>query len=81
MAQRDRGWRQWQRHRKMMRRLKKDWNQHYGDLECPCRTDPKVQARFADTPKNCSCWICGNVRRHEKGKRRLSLQERRMDLG
>lgn len=77
MTQRNRAWRQWQRRLKMMRRLKEDWNQHYDDLSCPCRTSRKVMARFADTPANCSCWSCGNVRRNEKGKRRLTMQERK----
>ena len=77
MALRDRGWRQRQRHLKMMRRLKEDWNQHYNDLSCRCRTDPKVMARFADTPAHCSGYCCGNRRRVEKGKDRLTPQERR----
>jgi hypothetical protein len=80
MDQRNRGWRQWQRQLKMMRRLKEDWNQHCNDLECPCRVDPIVRARFADTPASCSCHGCGNVRRVEKGKRRLTRQERLKEL-
>ena len=28
----------------MMRRLKKDWNQHYRNLDRPCRTDPKFRS-------------------------------------
>jgi hypothetical protein len=61
----------------MMRRLKQDWNHHYRNLVCPCRTDPKVQSIMADTPKRCSVACCGNPRRYEKGKGRLSMQERR----
>lgn len=26
----------------------------------------------------CSCWMCGNPRRHIKGAERLTLQERRL---
>jgi hypothetical protein len=65
----------------MMRRLKEDWNQHYNDLSCRCRVDPKVKARFADTPAHCSCYGCGNVRRVAKGKRRLTRQELQKEIG
>jgi hypothetical protein len=63
----------------MMRRLKSDWNQHYTDLNCECRTNPIVKSFFADNPKRCSCWSCGNRRRHGKGDERLTMQERRAD--
>jgi hypothetical protein len=29
------------------------------------------------TPVPCSCFMCGNYRRTQKGKKRLTLQERR----
>lgn len=74
---RTRAWRRWKRHAVMMRRLKKDWNQHYRDLVCPCQTDPTFRSIMADTPKRCSGACCGNPRRYEKGKAKLSLQERR----
>lgn len=77
---RTRDWRRFRRFVKMMRRLKLDWNQHYTDLECPCRVDPKVKSMFADTPQRCSCSSCGNRRRHEKGVARLSMCERRAPL-
>lgn len=77
MTERNRGWRQWQRHKKMMRRLKADWNQHYNDFTCPCRTDPKEMSRFADTPAFCSKRCCGNPRRFVKGDSRFTLQERK----
>jgi hypothetical protein len=80
MSERDRGWRHWQCQRKMMRRLKLDWNEHYDDFACPCRTNPRVMARFADTPAHCSCSGCGNIRRHEKGRKRLTMQERRSEV-
>lgn len=28
-----------------------------------------------DTPKRCSCWMCGNPRRYEKKSKRRTLQE------
>jgi len=46
------------------RRLSEDRNQHYRDLTCPCWTDPKAMARFKEQPKRCSCFMCGNPRRH-----------------
>ena len=33
--------------------------------------------KFIETPKMCSCWMCGNPRRHMRGKERLTVQERR----
>ena len=61
----------------MRRRLSEDHNQHYGDLTCPCWHDPKTMARFKEQPKRCSCYGCGNPRKYEKGRERLTLQERK----
>jgi len=61
----------------LQRRLKEDRNQHYDDLTCPCWTDPKAIARFKEQPKVCSCYMCGNPRRYEKGLNRLTVQERK----
>lgn len=58
----------------MRRRLKEDRNQHYNDLTCACWTDPKAMARFKEQPKLCSCWMCGNPRRH--GWNEVTMQER-----
>lgn len=33
---------------------------------------------WADNLALCSCWMCGNQRRHAKGKERLTLMERRL---
>jgi len=74
---RTRDWRRWKRHVKMMRRLKKDWNQHYRELDCPCQVDPKIRSMMADTPTPCSGWCCGNYRRYGKGRDRLTRPERR----
>jgi len=38
--------------------------------------DPK--ATLAEHLKSCSCWMCGNPRRHMKSDR-LTLQERKLD--
>lgn len=57
----------------MMRRLKEDFNQHYNQLDCPCRYDKKVQARMADTPKAHSCYQCDNPRKVFKGKKSAAL--------
>ena len=35
---------------------------------------------LARTPKPCSCWMCGNRRRHHKGDERNTVQERRADV-
>jgi hypothetical protein len=36
--------------------------------------------QLADNRKPCSCWMCGNPRRHMKGAERLTIQERRAHL-
>ena len=41
------------------------------------RGNPKA-LRWADNLALCSCWMCGNQRRHAKGKERLTLRERRL---
>ena len=33
--------------------------------------------RFADNMKSCSCWMCQNPRRSQKGSEKLTIQERR----
>ena len=35
---------------------------------------------YRDTTTPCSCWMCGNRRRHEKGREKLTRQERQQDL-
>lgn len=34
--------------------------------------------KFSETRKPCSCWMCGNPRRHLKGVDRLTIAERRI---
>jgi hypothetical protein len=70
---RTRAFRRHQAIRHMRRRLKEDRNQHYDDLQCACWHDPKAMARFKEQPKLCSCWMCGNRRKHEGA----TVQERR----
>lgn len=84
---RTRAERRWFRFVKGMRRLKEDRQQHTGTwrTDCPCWAEEagigrgRVFARFADTPKQCSCWMCGNPRRYYKAQmgEKLTLQERR----
>jgi hypothetical protein len=61
----------------MSRRLKEDRNQHYDNLRCACWTEPKAIARFKEQPKLCSCSVCGNPRKWQKGSGVLTVQERR----
>lgn len=63
----------------MRRRLSEDRNQHYDNLTCPCRTDPRAMARFKEQPQRCSWQCCGNERRWGKGADRLTMQERRLN--
>jgi hypothetical protein len=67
--------RRYAREVKAWRRIKEDRAQHGGNQPvfsaCPCFGDPdphvwgRTFARFADTPKACSCSGCGNRRRYE----------------
>ena len=61
----------------MNRRLKEDRNQHYDNLRCACWTEPKAIARFKEQPKVCTCRVCGNPRKWQKGSEGLTMQERR----
>ena len=74
---RSRAFRRHQAERNMRRRLSEDRNQHYGDLNCPCWTDPRVMARFKEQPKLCSCWMCG----HQRKIYGPTMQERRQEWG
>ena len=58
-----RAYRRWQTYVHMGRRLKEDRNQHYNDFSCPCWGDQRAIARFKESPKRCSCPMCGNPRR------------------
>lgn len=80
---RTRAERRYSRYVKKMRRLRENWAQHAAQRfrdplrePCPCTYDAKTMAMFADTPRRCSCWLCGNLRR-VYGNRRgaLSVQE------
>ncbi|MDR3640773.1 MAG: hypothetical protein P4L39_05575 [Humidesulfovibrio sp.] len=41
---------------------------------------PRNIGRAGRTPVLCSCLMCGNLRRTQKGKERLTMQERRAGL-
>jgi hypothetical protein len=81
-AMRTRADRRWNREVKAWRRIKEDRAQHgqsSASQDCPCfgDEDPAIWgrtfARFADTPKTCGCWMCGNPRRYGD----LTVHERR----
>ena len=40
--------------------------------------DAKLLGRNTSCSKVCSCYMCGNQRRHAKGKNRLTIQERKI---
>ena len=56
---------------KMKRALKETWH------DPSLADDPKRIGMMAHTPHGCSCRMCGNPRKHEKGKDRLTIQERK----
>lgn len=41
------------------------------------RNEPKYLGMAINTPCSCSCWMCGNPRRHLK---KVTLQEKLADL-
>lgn len=79
---RTRAERRYSREVKAWRRIKEDRQQHtQNDLHiCPCFGSPnkkewgKTFARFADTAAKCSCYMCGNPRKHFE---EVTLQEKR----
>ena len=76
---RTRAYRRWIRSVKAWRRINEDRAQHGQSRDCPCWDESDMQtwgrtfARFADTPRLCSCWMCANPRKFGH----LTLQERR----
>lgn len=64
----NRGFRRYCRARLLRRR------RHYWG--CNSRDWPEpVHPCVVDTPKRCSCWMCGNPRRYSKGRHRFTMQE------
>jgi len=56
---RNQAFRRHKRLAKAIRRLKEDRAQHGSDRSCPCFfPDGRIFARFADYPRDCSCWMC-----------------------
>ncbi|MDQ0622260.1 hypothetical protein [Paraburkholderia graminis] len=56
--------------RARLKRKRRDWW-----AGAPHKTEVQL-GRLIDTPTPCSCWMCGNPRRHLKKERR-SIWERR----
>lgn len=59
--------------RQQLQRIRNKVASYYGGY---ARHDPRQLGRLATTRTPCSCWMCGNARRH-RGE--LSLQERRVE--
>jgi hypothetical protein len=64
MVNRSWNYRRHKRYVKGIRRIRTDRAEHGDDHSCECfcpdaqHGKGAVFARFADTPKNCSCWMC-----------------------
>lgn len=56
-------------------RIIREQNSQFGSSHWDIN-DKKTIGRYGATPKSCSCWMCGNQRRHGKGNARLSIKER-----
>ena len=41
---------------------------------------PRNIGLLGTTPRPCSCWMCGNPRRHSKGDFAITMQERMAKL-
>lgn len=60
-------------HKERLKEKRKDycsndlWNEEEQEERCLCIS--------IDTPKRCSCWMCGNPRRYMKGKEKYTIQE------
>jgi hypothetical protein len=68
MANRSYDYRRYKRYVKGIKRIREDRDQHGNDHSCACfcpdadKGKGAVFARFADTPKICSCWrMCSNA--------------------
>ena len=75
------GQRRWTREKKAWRRIKEDRAQHGVSRTCPCWGEHtpswgRTFSFFADTPKRCSCYMCGNPRRYFG---HLTVHEQRAD--
>lgn len=72
---RDRGFTRWRHRVKKWNRLKRDFNEHYCYLACPCYTDKKLQNMMADTPARGHN---GKDKRDDNSQASLTPQERRV---
>lgn len=61
-------------HERMLDRVKNfEWMRDFSTEE----SREKHIKRMAETRKPCSCWMCGNPRKHQKDKK--TMQEKRME--
>lgn len=91
---RDKAWRNHKREAKMNRRMKEDRQQHspFGqqtiEESCACfngfgdkRIYGRVKSNFADNPKLCSAYCCGNPRKYNPNtSKALTLQEKKANI-
>ena len=64
------------------KRIKKKRNSYWGLLSLASDNDYRLEKRIGmllHTPKNCSCYMCGNPRRFWKGKDKITMQERKFE--
>ena len=61
--------------KRIKNKVKKILKNTWGDKDRA--EDEKVVGKMAHTPHGCSCRLCGNPRKHEKGETALTMQERR----
>ena len=54
--------------------------QKFGNDERDMSWLDRVAHQFVKTKAACSCYMCGNRRRHEKGDERLTVAELQSDL-
>ncbi len=57
-----------------VQRLKKNRQGYWGRQSEQEQMSPKLLGKVAQTPATCSCWMCGNDRKHFKHR---TVQERR----
>jgi hypothetical protein len=62
--------------KKMTKVLKETWFSPTERKDSNLMT-PKRIGKMSHTPHSCSCRMCGNPRKYEKGKAKLTMQEQR----
>lgn len=56
------------------------WRRHAGDPIRALQLTAREIGRAGTTQVPCSCFMCGNPRRHFKGRETLTIQERKAFL-